>query len=117
ASLVVGDNRDGVVAPEAATVQLLARDQIPEINFFRTGVNTVTVNSTGTLDLNGFSDQIGNLTLFVGRSRAAQVTTGAGTLSLLGDITLTAFQGSSGASPAARISGKLDLGSFFSGGV
>src|SRR5207237_916049 len=37
-------------------------------------------------------------------------------LSLLGDVTVNNFQGSSGASPAARISGKLDLGSFFSGG-
>src|SRR5439155_25335700 len=69
----------------------------------------------GTLDLSGFSDQIGALTMVVGRDAAAQVTTGSGTLSLLGDVNLTNFQGSSGASPSALISGKLDLGSFFSG--
>src|SRR5262245_947991 len=71
-SLVIGDNRDGV-GPEAAKVQLLARDQIPELNFFKTAVNTVTVNSTGTLDLNGFRELIGSLTMLVGRSRDAQV--------------------------------------------
>ncbi len=115
AALIVGDNRDGVAAADAARVELGARDQIPELNFNRTGVNLVTVNSTGTLDLNGFDDQVGSLTLLVGRSSAAKVITGAGTLSTLGDITTNTFQGSSGASPAARISGNLNLGSFFSG--
>src|SRR5207245_122717 len=61
-SLVIGDNRDGVGAAGAAKVQLLARDQIPELNFFRTAVNNVTINANGTLDLNGFNDQIGSLT-------------------------------------------------------
>ena len=114
-SLVIGDNRDGVGAAGAAKVQLLARDQIPELNFFRTAVNNVTINANGTLDLNGFNDQIGSLTMSVGRSTAAQVTTGSGTLALLGDVTVNGFQGSSGASPAALIAGKLDLGTFFSG--
>src|SRR5262249_33062009 len=118
-NLVIGDNRDGVTAPEAPKVVLLAKDQIPELNFFKasstTALNTVIVNATGTLDLNGFNDLIGNLTMVVGRSTAAQVTTGAGTLSLLGDVTVKNSEGSSGASPPAQIAGKLDLGSFFSG--
>ena len=112
---MIGDNRDGVSAAEAAKVKLLARDQIPELNFNRTGVNTVTINSNGTLDLNGFNDQIGNLTMLVGGGSAAQVATGAGVMSLLGDVTVNGSQGSSLISPAAVISGKLDLGSFFSG--
>jgi len=70
---------------------------------------------TARLDLNGKYDTAGALTLEEGRSLSAQVTTGTGTLSLMGDITLNAFQGSSGASPAARISGNLDLGSSFNG--
>src|SRR5207248_1084554 len=110
-----GASRDGVSAAELAKVQLLARDQIPEVSFFRTGVNNVTINANGTLDLNGFNDQVGSLTMAVGRDRAAQATTGAGTLSLLGDVTVNAAQGSSRASPAAQIAGKLDLGTFFSG--
>src|SRR4029077_353629 len=70
ANLVIGDNRDGVSA--TAKVQLLGRDQIPELNFFRTAVNNVTINANGTLDLNGFNDQIGSLTMTVGRNAAAQ---------------------------------------------
>ena len=122
-NLIIGDNRDGVASP--ATLRLAAANQIPEVNFFGTGINTVTVNSNGTLDLAGFSDTIGGLTLFTGRSSGAVVQTGAGTLSLLGDITVTNFQGSSGAAnpanpdtglfSAALIKGNLDLGSSFSG--
>ena len=125
ASLVIGDNRDGITAPEAAVVRLMSRDQIPERNWSKTGINTVTINSTGTLDLNNRNDQIGTLVLFQGRSSAAQVTTGTGVLSLLGDIGVNVntgdwtkanpFQGSSGASPEAVISGNLDLGAYFSG--
>src|SRR5581483_11493076 len=114
-NLVIGDNRDGVGAAGAARVVLSGRDQLPELNFFRTGVTTITLNANGSLDLAGFNDQVGNLTLTVGRDAASQVSTGAGTLSLLGDVTVNTFQGSSGLSPAARVSGNLNLGAFFSG--
>src|SRR5207248_2863014 len=43
-NLVIGDSRDGVGAAGAAKVQLLARDQIPELSFFRTAVNSITLN-------------------------------------------------------------------------
>ena len=115
ANLVIGDNRDGVPVGEAAKVVLQGRSQIPDVNWQRTGVTSMTIYSTGTLDLNGYDDQVGNLTMWIGRSSAAQVMTGAGTLSLLGDVTVSGFQGSSGASPAATISGKLDLGVSFTG--
>src|SRR5262249_61040371 len=86
-----------------------------EANSVDTPLTADPVNSNGPRALTGPNDQIGSLTLLVGRSSAAKVTTGSGTLSLLGDVTVNNFQGSSGASPAASISGKLDLGSFFSG--
>ncbi|MBY0513582.1 MAG: hypothetical protein K2P78_06680 [Gemmataceae bacterium] len=114
-NLVIGDNRDAVGPNELARVQLLARDQVPEISVFRTAVNNVTITANGTLDLNGFNDRVGSLTMSVGRDRAAQVTSGAGMLSLLGDVNVNAFRGSSGNSPAARIAGNPDLGTFLSG--
>src|SRR5262249_49175165 len=73
-NLVIGDNRDGVGPSELARVVLMGRDQVPMVNVFRTAVNNVTINANGTLDLNGFNDQIGSLTMSVGRDRAAQVT-------------------------------------------
>lgn len=122
-NLVIGDNRDGVTSP--ATVQLLADDQIPEINFFGVGVNTVTINSNGTLDLGAFNDTIGSLAMVTGGSSGAVAQSTTGVLTLLGDITVTNFQGSSGAvdvgnpdtllTSAALIKGFLDLGSSFSG--
>ena len=45
------------------------------------------------------------------------MTTGAGTLTLGGNLTVNTFQGTSGATPAATIGGSLDLGTFFSGGA
>jgi autotransporter-associated beta strand protein len=57
----------------------------------------ITVNSSGLLDLNDHNDDIGPLTLNVGR-----VHTGTGTLSLFGNVTAT-----SDASSIAFISGRL----------
>ncbi|HND51706.1 MAG TPA: autotransporter-associated beta strand repeat-containing protein, partial [Pirellulaceae bacterium] len=113
--LVIGDAREGVTAPEAARVELMARDQIPEVDFFSTGVLSVTTTANGTLDLAGYDDRIGGLTMQVGRGSASQVTTGAGLLTLLGDIAVVGGPGSGSASPAATICGRLDLGAFFSG--
>ena len=63
----------------------------------------VTVNDGGTYDLNGFSDTIGALTVNSG-STGGIVTTGAGTLTLGGNITST------GGATNAAISGNLALG-------
>jgi autotransporter-associated beta strand protein len=113
-SLVIGDNFSG---DTAATVRLLQDNQLPRLDLNNTTLNTLTVNSSGLLDLNGHSDEIGHLTLFEGVTYSADVTTGAGTLIMDGNLTLTAYQGTNGQSPAATISGKLDLGTFFSGGT
>jgi fibronectin-binding autotransporter adhesin len=83
-----------------ATLRLLANDQIPD------GL-AVTVTSGGVLDLNGFSDSIGALALESDTLTAAQVTTGAGTLTLGGDVTLTV--NGTGAT-GVTLSGNLSLG-------
>src|SRR5206468_3710803 len=61
----------------AAQVQLLAANQIAD------GA-AVTVNSNGQLDLNGYSDSIGTLTI-----NSTTVSTEAGTLTVTGSITDT----------------------------
>jgi filamentous hemagglutinin family protein len=85
-------------------------------NAFGTGTNTnVTVNSTtagqtALLDLNGFNQSIGTLTLGGASGTAtsvSNVSTGAGTLTLGGNVTFT----NTGNPLASTISGKLDLGS------
>jgi len=112
-NLIIGNDFGG---NDTAVVRLLADDQIPSIDYFGINLTSVTVNSSGWLDFNGHSDTIGNLTLVEGQTYSADITTGAGTLILGGaSLTLTGAQGSSPASPPATISGKLDLGSFFSG--
>lgn len=63
----------------------------------------VTVNNGGTYDLNGFSDTIGALAVNSGAT-GGSVTTGAGTLTLGGNITSTGGAGN------ALISGNLNLG-------
>jgi fibronectin-binding autotransporter adhesin len=63
----------------------------------------VTVNDGGTYDLNGFSDAIGALTVNSGVV-GGTVTTGAGTLTLGGNVTST------GGATNASISGNLALG-------
>src|SRR5207249_859704 len=89
-NLVIGDNRDTAAA--SATVKLLAANQLPVQNFYNTGLNSVTVNSTGKLDFNNNSATIGNLNMVTGRSVSAAVTTGTGTTNTVtfqGDITVT----------------------------
>lgn len=66
-ALTIGDGTGGA---EADTVRLLAADQIAN------GV-TVTVNSSGLLDLNGQAEQLGTLTVSGGH-----VTTGSNTAAL-----------------------------------
>jgi fibronectin-binding autotransporter adhesin len=86
-------------APAAATLRLLANNQIAD-------TVVVTVLESGVLDLNGFSDTIGNLFLRSATTTTSQVTTGAGTLTVTGNITLTtAGTGAVG----AIINGNLSL--------
>ena len=87
-TLTVGD---GVGGANADVVRLSASNQIPNV--------TVTVNNSGLLDLNGYSDAIGALTMTGG-----SVTTGAGTLTLGGNVT-----GNADANTAS-IGGNLALG-------
>src|SRR5262249_2949583 len=89
-ALVVGSGTSG---PVAAFARLSAANQIPD-------TAPVTVNGTGQLDLAGFNDTIGPLTLSAGL-----VTTGAGTLTLTGDVRSLA------ATAPATIAGHLNLGS------
>jgi autotransporter-associated beta strand protein/parallel beta-helix repeat protein len=70
--------------------------------------SSLTVNSSGTLDLNGFDDTVANLTLASGTYGGAQVTTGVGTLTLGGNVTVTV---SGNGSHGTQIIGNLDLGS------
>jgi fibronectin-binding autotransporter adhesin len=65
----------------------------------------VTIAGTGVLNLNGVSDTIGTLGLTAAAANNAQVTTGAGTLTLGGTVTFTAAT-----TGTAQISGLLDLG-------
>jgi len=112
--LVVGSVME---AAGNATVNLNGNEQFRMLNTFDVALNTVTVLSTGVLNFNGSSQTIGNLVLTTGVSSSSEVNLGGGTLTLGGaSITLNAFQGSSGSSVPATISGgTIDLGEFFSG--
>ena len=83
--LVIGDLFGG---PSQKVVRLLTSTVLGNI--------PVTIYADGLLDLNGYSDSIGSLTL-----NGGDVTTGTGTLTLGGDVSV--FYDST-------ISGKLDLG-------
>jgi hypothetical protein len=67
----------------------------------------VTVRAQGTFDLNGFNNSITTLQLESGAVSGASVTTGAGTLTLGGDVTL-GVNGSGAV--GATLSGNLALG-------
>lgn len=94
-ALLVGDGTN------TDTVRLFADGQLPDSA-------AVTVSRTGVLDLDGFSETIGGLSLESGATSGAQVTTGAGTLTLGGNVTLTTSL--AGGAVGAAIVGKLDLG-------
>ena len=82
-----------VVTSVLADVLLLANNQIPD------GA-AVTINNSGTLNLNAFNETIASLTMTGGL-----VTTSTGTLTLNGNVTTNAN------SNAATINGNLSLGS------
>ena len=81
------------------TVLLLAPDQIAD-------TAQVQVFPSGGFGLNGFDDTIGSLQLRSGAGTASAVATGAGTLSLAGDLTLIA---NNGGDTGATIFGNLNL--------
>jgi autotransporter-associated beta strand protein len=81
------------------TVLLLAPDQIAD-------TAQVQIFPSGGFGLNGFDDTIGSLQLHSGAGTASAVATGAGTLSLAGNLTLFA---DSGSDTGATIFGNLNL--------
>ncbi|MEW6159043.1 MAG: autotransporter-associated beta strand repeat-containing protein [Verrucomicrobiota bacterium] len=85
-------------------VQLQAAQQING-----TGISNVIINRDGALDLNGFDEEIGTLTIHGASSVAGggAVTTGTGTLTLNGNVTLVQDIFTT---QSATISGRLSLG-------
>jgi autotransporter-associated beta strand protein len=88
-NLVIG-NAGG--SPAAAVLRLALANQVSD-------AANVTIGPAGLLDLNGFDDTVGPITLTAGR-----VATGTGTLTLNGDVTSLA------ASAPSAINGHLALG-------
>jgi|GEM_PF-2357128 len=82
-----------------ATVQLLHAAELGQTSL-------VYVHSDGVLDLNGFSDTLGGLTLYGNTAAAATVTTGVGTLTMMGQ-TNASFLGTGATAPT--ISGQVDF--------
>jgi autotransporter-associated beta strand protein len=89
--LVIGD---GTGAQASAAVYLEQSQEIPNGSH-------ITIKSEGQLNLDGRADTVGALTLATGGT----VVTGAETLHLAGDVTITA-----GAATSALFTGQLDLG-------
>ncbi len=114
-SLVIGDIISG---DNNATVQWLNHHQLPETDFYSTSQLAVSVNPSGVLDLNGFTDAIGLLNMSTGPTFSADVQTGStGQMILTGTVSVnnSVTAGSSGVSPAATITGNVDLGTLYSG--
>ena len=88
ASLVIGDGTDSDVVRYTAA------------NAIDAGV-PITINESGLLDLNGFNDTLGALTLVGG-----DITTGVGTLTMSANLSAV----STAAGSSANISGTLNLG-------
>src|SRR5439155_1170605 len=81
-SLVIGNDAGGA---SADVVQLAAANQIND-------TAAVTVNSSGLLDLNGNNETLAAataLTMTFGPSYSAAVATGAGTLTLGGNVSVS----------------------------
>ncbi|WP_425614644.1 autotransporter-associated beta strand repeat-containing protein [Anatilimnocola sp. NA78] len=115
-NLIIGDNIGG---DDGAIVRILASNQIPTLTFFDSGLNSVTLNSSGRLEFANaaVSEEIGNLVLTMGSTYSADIDLNGGLLTLGGStLTLNGFQGSSGVTPAATIQdGTFNVGTFFSG--
>src|SRR5207248_8829643 len=96
-----GDNADVAQIAAAATV--------------RQAVGSLTVSSSGLMDLNGKNLIVnGTTTLFIGQTTSGDVQTGAGTLTQNGNISLALAAAASNAAaataaPPATITGNLNL--------
>jgi fibronectin-binding autotransporter adhesin len=88
-ALIIGDGLGGANADQ---VVLLGNDQIPN-------TKPITINSSGLLNLNGFNDTVGALTLVGG-----SIATGAGRLTLGANVVVSA------STTTAVIDGQLNLG-------
>src|SRR5207249_1476420 len=102
-NLTIGDNRGGDNADLVQYGSAAGTEQI--------GGVTVTVQSSGFLDLatNSKTDTILALTLFDGPATSGDVTTGSGTLTLGGNLTLLDQGGLTTAAPAATLGGILNI--------
>lgn len=91
---------DGVGGNNSDVLRYLGSDQVPSTLSNAVSPLNVTVNSSGLIDLNGFNETYGGLTLVGG-----EITTGAaGTLTLGSNVTV------SGSAETSRIGGNLSLG-------
>jgi len=107
-TLILSSGANAYTGPtnvQAGILQLGAGDVLPDSSAVIVGGNVAGV--TATLDLNGNSDTIGSLTLGgATTTSAAAVTTGAGTLTLGGNVAYNNANNPLG----ATIIGKLELG-------
>lgn len=98
ANLLIGFN---TTATQASTVRLLAANQIA--NTTNVSLRSVATDSIATLDLNGFAETIGSLTMGSTTLSGVLVTTGAtGVLTLGGDITFNSDRATNDAGTNAR---------------
>lgn len=100
-NVIIGDGSGGDNADVVRYAATAGTDQIGNVS--------VTVSSTGRLDLNGVTDGIvGSMTFGLGADASGDVLTGAGTLATT-TVTTLIGAGTSAATPAATIAGKLSL--------
>lgn len=108
-SLALGETGSTTIGPaglNAASFVFLTSGTFVSGGSDRMAAGVVELEPGATLDLNGFSDAIGQLSLYSSDTSGATVSTGAGTLGVT-----SIFRGSSGGGAAlSTISGKLDFG-------
>ena len=102
---------------QTATVRLLGDNQMPALDLYEVGLTTITILSTGVLDLNGHSDTVGNIAMNLGVTDSADILLGGGTLTMAGPaLTVNALPGYPAASarrpPSAG--GTFDIGALSS---
>ncbi len=107
-NLIIGDH-DGAAGSDV--VELTSNEQNRHLDLTGTVNRTLLINSTGALNLNGNDETVGIVTIDRSPTSAGSISTDAGTLTLEGNLTVNrTFTGSSGFTPAATISGNLNLG-------
>ena len=103
-NVIVGDD---IEANGTETLRLLADNQIPHLDLLGTGLTTLSRPQFRSVDFNGHTDTIGNLVMNLGVTDSGDIDLNGGTLTLGGaSITVNAFQGSSGVSPAGHDRGR-----------